>query len=224
MSIDKDSTDEKELPPVERPPAVSERIWALIPNAQRGDYIRAAALGLRRGIHPETAIVDKLEADGACSFDAIEAALGNAEGSDVETAPPEPSSQKNPVPADEGMGGSARRTRSPVWPFGTAGYLRSEIPRGEIGSILQHDMGFDGPTSSEIEWLILRAISRDPVFVLADPSNLRLLGCDLPADILSAAWTAITFECECVISDVRRRQAAGDPSSLTWIDPETFVL
>lgn len=228
MSIDKDSKDEKGVSPVARPPAVAERVWALIPDALRGDYVRSAALGLRRGIHPETAITDRLEADGICSYEDIETALRAAADLAEDRAMADlPQQRAEDVPRSiekaEGVA-AVRAVREPVWPFGNAGYRRGDVPRGEIGSILHYDKGFDGPASSEIEWLVLSAISRDPSFVLKDPSNLRLLGCDLPADVLSAVRSSVIFECECVIADVRRRQAAGDPSSLSWIDPESLNL
>lgn len=227
MSIDKDSNDERDVSPVERPPAISERLWSLIPDVRRADYRKAAAFGLRRGIHPETTIIEKLEKERVCSSDVIERILGSSDARhEDESFLGHPTRPENRVQenAETKPDDAIRPTRPPLWPFGTKGYRRTSLPLGEIGSILHVECDFDGPTASEIEWLVLRAVSRDPVFVQRDVRNLKFLGCDLPPDVLSAVTKATLFECACVIDDVRKRQSQGDFSAMSWLDPETFVL
>ncbi|NTF17529.1 hypothetical protein G6L37_03900 [Agrobacterium rubi] len=229
MSVDKDSKDEDLVSPVERPPVVSEALWLLIPPASRIEYRKKAALGLRRGIHPETTIAELLERHEACDIGALRRAMAAYDGNeydeedddhvDAEVVP-----EPQDMSSDESQQVAARSIRQPLWPFGVPGYRRGDMPIGEIGSILHYERGFDAPTAAEFEWLILRAIARDPLFVRKDMANLRLLGCDLPSDVVGPIRNAALFECDCVVADIRRRQAEGDPGSIAWLDTEAFVL
>jgi hypothetical protein len=46
------------------PPSVSDALWEAIPVARRQEFLEAAAMGLRRAVHPETTISDMLAAIG----------------------------------------------------------------------------------------------------------------------------------------------------------------
>ncbi len=236
MSVDKDSNGTEEPSPVERPPAVSERLWNLIEPASRRRYVKEAALGLRRGIHPEETVIAELQKDNGWEISTIEAATAPSSAHPDEqenhyddsfyddpseygrVTPPRPPEQSRPPQQD------TSESRAPTWAFATDGYRRSSMPVGEIGGILLYESGFDGPAAAEMEWLVHRAIARDPSFVLRDVNNLRLLGCTLPADVVISIGNAVLFECRCVIEDIRRRRAAGDLAAMMWIDPEELVL
>jgi hypothetical protein len=235
MSVDKDSNGTDEQPPVERPPAVSERLWNLIEPDSRKRYVKAAALGLRRGIHPETTVTEMLQADNG--WDAVEisaAAQPSSAHPDEQSHyddhfydDPSEFRKASPQKAVEQAGQKGQEAhgpRAPVWGFGTDGYRRPSMPVGEIGGILHYESGFDGPAAAEMEWLVHRAIARDPSFVLRDVGNLQLLGCSLPADVAVSIRNAVLFECRCVIEDIRRRRADGDLAAMMWIDPEELVL
>lgn len=232
MSVDKDSNRTEDSSPVERPPAVSERLWDLIEPESRRRYVKEAARGLRRGIHPETTVIEMLQRENGWDIAEIETAASPSSAHPDEqnhyddafyddpseyrkSAPVKPAGQARP---------EASGVRAPLWPFATEGYRRSDMPVGEIGGILLYESGFDGSTAAEMEWLVNRAIARDPSFVLKDIDNLRLLGCTLPADALISIRNAVLFECRCVIEDIRRRRAAGDLAAMMWIDPEELVL
>jgi hypothetical protein len=237
MSIDKDSVGIDEGPPVERPPAISERLWNLIAPEDRKAWRIEAAMGLRKGVHPETTVIAMLVAKGwdpehiAASitptvyyrdehdsyddFDEFSTSEGPSAPLSPAAAP-----AADPAPAVNGPKGS----RAPVWPYGTEGYKRPWEPIGEIGGILHYDSGFDGATAAEMEWQIHKAIARDPAFVRKDPSNIALLGCTLPSDVMPSIRSSVLFECGCVIEDIRRRRDAGDLSAMVWIDPDEFVL
>lgn len=232
MSVDKYSNGTEDSSPVERPPAVSERLWNLIEPESRKRYFKAAALGLRRGIHPETTVIEMLQRENGWNIAEIEAASSPSSTHPDEQHhyddafyhdPSEYSKSSAAKPAGQ-VRPETNSVRAPHWPFATEGYRRTDMPVGEIGGILLYESGFDGPTAAEMEWLVNRAIARDPSFVLKDIGNLRLLGCTLPADALISIRNAVLFECKCVIDDIRRRREAGDLAAMMWIDPEELVL
>jgi hypothetical protein len=235
MSVDKDSNGTEASAPVERPPAVSERLWNLIEPESRREYFKKAALGLRRGIHPETTVIEMLQTQNGWDIADIEAATAPSSAHPDEQThydddfydDPSEYRKKPPQKTDEQPGEKGQDpngTRAPVWGFATDGYRRSAMPVGDIGGILHYESGFDGPAAAEMEWLVHRAIARDPSFVLRDVGNLQLLGCTLPADVMVSVRNAVLFECRCVIEDIRRRRAAGDLAAMMWIDPEELVL
>lgn len=228
MSFDKDSQDTEQCPPVERPPAIRERLWNLIPEGERALYRKEAARGLRKGIHPETTIIGMLVRAG-WDPDRIDAMMRpvrhrdeNDDGQEWHEAQEAPT--RASVAAAEAPSSSERILRAPHWPFGSSGYRRGDVPRCDIGEIIHYECGYDAPTACEMEWLILRAVARDPAFVAKDVAHLRLLGCDLPSDVLPPVRNAVVFECECVIDDIRRRQAAGDIAAMAWIDPDSLIF
>jgi hypothetical protein len=219
MSLDKDSIETEEHPSACRPPAVSERLWNLIDPSLQRSFIRKAALALRKGVHPEDTMRKLLKEQHGWSDMELDDAMASSVPEEVaeEVADSADVSEVNEDPED-------LQPRPPVWAFGTNGYDRSGIPVSLLGEILLYQCGYDAPTASEMEWLILRAVSRDPSFVMSDIENLRLLGCALPSDVVSAVRNAVLFECRCVIDDVRRRRDRGDLTALTWIDPDELVF
>jgi hypothetical protein len=46
------------------PPSVPENLWALVPDSRKRAFLEAAALNLRRGVHPEFTVLDMLSATG----------------------------------------------------------------------------------------------------------------------------------------------------------------
>lgn len=241
MSIDKDSVGIDDSAPVERPPAVSERLWNLIAPENQRSWRIAAAMGLRKGIHPETTIISMLVEDG-WDPDQIDASLSPSlylndpddyddhDGyDDFPGASPSAStaispSVAAPIKAEAHVADGPPPFHPPLWAYGTEGYKRPWEPVGEIGGILHYACGFDGPTAAEMEWQLHRAIARDPSFVRKDPANIALLGCVLPADVMPSIRASVLFECDCVIDDIRRRRSAGDLAAMLWIDPDEFVL
>ncbi len=231
MSVDKDSNGTEDSPPVERPPAVSERLWNLIDPESRRRYLKEAALGLRRGIHPEATVTEMLQSENGWDIVDIEAATSPSSAHPDEQRHyddhfyDDPSEYRKESPAKAAdQPGPESGARAPVWAFATDGYRRTAMPVGEIGGILHYESGFDGPAAAEMEWLVHRALAKDPSFVLKDVDNLRLLGCTLPADVMHSIRNAVLFECKCVIEDIRRRRSAGDLAAMMWIDPEELVL
>lgn len=218
MSIDKDSKSEIAAAPVERPPAVSECIWALIPEGSHARYRKHAARQLRRAFHPETSIIDLLLREQVCTDTDIERAL------DAEAAETFIDSERSSSSTIPDIDRGPRPVRAPLWPFAGKAPDRSGHPVGEIGSILQGECEFEVQAAAEAEWQILRAIARDPSFVRKDPANIRFLECSLPREASRRVAAAITYECDCVIADIRRRQDEGDASAMAWLDPETLLF
>lgn len=235
MSIDKDSSGLDAALTVDRPPAIPERLWNLILVEDRLRVRRDAALGLRRGVHPETTVIDHLMKIGWSPDDLdMVASSGSYHPDDKDHYDPfeySAPAKTAIVAASNTQSGSApltaaspRKIRPPLWPYGTSGFTASAMPVGDIGNLLHYERGMDAETSSAIEWQVLRALSKDPVFVQRDINNLRFLGADLPKDIIQSIRGMVTFECDCVIEDIRSRKAMGDVSVLFWIDPKDSIF
>lgn len=211
MSVDKDSSLKSESSAIGRPPAVRERLWAMIPEDMRRSYVEHAALWLRKGVHPEDSIAARLVAQGHPRA-AVDRVMQEtpAVAAVLEEEAPAVSVHEEP--------------RSLLWPYGTAGYELGKTPAGPIGRRLQSVAGLTPEGAAAVEWRILRAISRDPSFVMDDPSNLRFLGCDIGPAHLAAVSDLVDAESRSVEADVRSRQAGGDPSALGWIDPRDSIF
>jgi hypothetical protein len=54
--------DDDNLPPVSKPPSLDVELWKRIPRAQRSDYIKKMARGIRRGVHPDETVAELLAA------------------------------------------------------------------------------------------------------------------------------------------------------------------
>ena len=48
--------------PIKKPPSLDVTLWRRIPHADRRYYIRAMAVGLRRGVHPDDTVAELLTA------------------------------------------------------------------------------------------------------------------------------------------------------------------
>lgn len=46
-----------EIKEYKKPPSVADDIWEAIPEGKRYEAIMAAAIGLRRGIHPDNTLI-----------------------------------------------------------------------------------------------------------------------------------------------------------------------
>jgi hypothetical protein len=56
------SVEEARPAPVKKPPSLDISLWRRIPHAQRPDFIKKMAMGVRRGVHPDdtvSSILDK---------------------------------------------------------------------------------------------------------------------------------------------------------------------
>jgi hypothetical protein len=211
MPVDKDSSLNSESSAIGRPPAVRERLWALIPEADRRRFVEHAARWLRKGVHPEDSIIGRLLHEG-CSPRDVDMAM-----QDVPAAVEEVEEVDAFVPVVVPSGPL-------LWPFGMPGYELGKTPAGRIGERLQAACGMTPEGAAAIEWRIHRAVARDPSFVVEDVSNLRFLGCDIGPAHLAAVAELVEAEGRSVEADVRGRQAAGDPSSMGWIDPRDSIF
>jgi hypothetical protein len=211
MSIDKDSSLESESSAIGRPPAVRERLWALIPESRRRSFVKHAAIWLRKGVHPEDSIAGLLLHEG-CSPHDIDMAM-----QDVPAVVEQIDEVDAFVPVVVPSGPL-------LWPFGTPGYDLGKTPVGRIGERLQAVGGMTPEGAAAVEWRILRGVARDPSFVVEDVSNLRFLGCDIGPAHLAAVAELVEAEGRSVEADVRARQADGDPTAMAWIDPRDSIF
>lgn len=211
MSVDKDSSLESESSAIGRPPAVRERLWAMIPDDRRMAYVRHAAQWLRRGVHPEDAIASLLVSDGFPRHE-VDAAMEDVPAPDVAEAV-EPELERRDEPSGPLL-----------WPYGSSGFECSSVPAGRIGERLQSACGMSPEGAASVEWRILRAVARDPSFVVEDVSHVRFLGCDIAPAHLSAVGDLIEIEARLVESDVRARQSRGDETAMDWIDPRDPIF
>lgn len=63
--MDETKPDRKEVQEeVLCPPSVPEDLWELVPTERRREFLEAAAVNLRRAIHPETTVLEMLDAIG----------------------------------------------------------------------------------------------------------------------------------------------------------------
>jgi hypothetical protein len=211
MSVDKDSSLDSESSAIGRPPAVRERLWALIPEARRRAFVEHAAIWLRKGVHPEDSIAGRLLHEG-CSPHDVDLAM-----QDVPEAVEAVEEVDAFVPIMVPSGPL-------LWPFGTSGYEVGKTPAGAIGERLQSVCGMTPEGAAAVEWRILRAVARDPSFVVEDVANLRFLGCDIGPSHLAAVAELVEAEGRSVEADVRSRQAAGDATAMGWIDPRDSIF
>ena len=206
MSVDTDSHGEKNEGARDRPPAVCERLWALIPPARRAEFYRSAALGLVRGRHPETTVAAGLRSIGV-SQAAIDAAC-RAE------APP-----ASPEARPAAAAGRKRKPDRPAWPYGAAAPDDgAELPGAIAAEITA--AGVDAATSARFETEILKAIAKDPSWVENHPDDLRILGCAVPPSVLRSVSGLVGAECHRVVEDIRARRAMGDVVAMRWMDPK----
>lgn len=211
MSIDKDSALAVETRAIGRPPAVREGLWALIPEDRRRAFVEHAARWLRRGVHPEDAIAGLLIGEGCRPEDVdlamqhIPAVVEEAEEVDV-------------------FRSEAVASGKILWPYGTDGYELGKAPAGPIGERLQASCEMSPEGAATVEWRILRAVARDPSFVVEDTANIRFLGCDIGPSHFKAVGELIEAQARAVEADARSRQAAGDPSAVSWIDPSDSIF
>lgn len=197
----------------ERPPSVSEILWNAIPDALREEFLKIAANGLRRGVHPDESIAAALEARG------LDRPVRQAPASLRRLA-------SRPMPVRSAPQPPAPPQRSgPVLPYGSAPVPAGQEPVSVIGHAIHKEMrlsGRPGRAAAEAEATVLAAIAADPVMAYSCPEGVRTMGARVTEAVANGIKAFVRQEAEKVIDDIRARRAAGDAVALRWTDPDEW--
>lgn len=223
-----DESGERTAAVAERPPSVSEVLWNAVPAALRQEFLEAAAMNLRRGIHPEETVSKMLEDNGIKRPVVAPPPARQPSGRPVPPRPrppmPHPAARPQPPRTTERPPSGQAQASTPLHPFGSvAPPAAGDTPRGVIGAAVhkaQRLQGRPGKAAAAAEASVLAAIVRDPAYALSFPDEVRALGARVPAKVAAEIAPLVAQEAERVIEDIRRRAALGDPAAARWIDPD----
>lgn len=217
-----DETEKTEAA-VRRPPSVPENLWSVVPDRLKKEFVETAALELRRGVHPAESFTKMLEERGidrpAVAAPAFKKVSFRKPAAERPEAPPAAAAPER-QPADRHGHPAASRGR--VLPPASG-----NVPLGVIGAAIHKEMrlgGSPGKAAAEAEASVLAAIASDPAYALSDPCGIRCLGARVPASVAAAIAPFVEREAERVLQEVRVRAAAGDPSAVSWIDPDGWTF